>query len=438
MRLPSQSVLGQMFRGLLAAALFSNGAVALAASYQLSPDGNAVVRIKPGTSITSAGFDTALLTAEYPTWTVTKAAGAASGVISVDSYDAGWRSGGRGGAKINATYSQANAIAAGRSLQWVQIITTNVPLNGATSPYIDPFPNDDALPFYWNATAGDQARAAATNKSVKFDDFSTRFQSTLATTNPITWDAKLYQAEYDGATSVTVRTGVTWGWTMKPATVGNSAGTFLNPSPTCPPATCSGLGTNSVQWGLGNPGSLSFAAVAFAPNADDLFKVGTLTFHNGTTQAGSELSAVDLDIKLDFTNVAEVNKTYHTQLAITNTPNTADPQASADFVAFTSGGFTNSFRVLEQQSASADLMAKLSPKLQLVPGIASAADKDPGVPILPPTVVGYDLELVGFANPTTGGFIVAVPEPHTYATMAAGLLVLSLVYRRRTSVRPKA
>jgi hypothetical protein len=33
--------------------------------------------------------------------------------------------------------------------KWTQTITTNVPLGGATSPYVDPHPNDDAKPFYW-------------------------------------------------------------------------------------------------------------------------------------------------------------------------------------------------------------------------------------------------------------------------------------------------
>jgi hypothetical protein len=33
--------------------------------------------------------------------------------------------------------------------KWTQTITTNAPLGGATSPYVDPHPNDDAKPFYW-------------------------------------------------------------------------------------------------------------------------------------------------------------------------------------------------------------------------------------------------------------------------------------------------
>ncbi len=35
--------------------------------------------------------------------------------------------------------------------KWTQTITTNVPAAGATSPYVDPHPNDDTKPFYWTA-----------------------------------------------------------------------------------------------------------------------------------------------------------------------------------------------------------------------------------------------------------------------------------------------
>jgi hypothetical protein len=33
--------------------------------------------------------------------------------------------------------------------RWTQVIETNAPLGGASSPYVDPHPNDDTKPFYW-------------------------------------------------------------------------------------------------------------------------------------------------------------------------------------------------------------------------------------------------------------------------------------------------
>lgn len=401
---------------------------ASAATYALSADGNAVVRLDASTAISSAGFDASLITSAYAGWTVTKAAAAPGGSIAVGSYDAGWRTATTGGGKITASYSQTNAVAAGNLLHWVQVINTNIPLGGATSPYIDPQPNDDNLPFYW--TAAEQA-GKSTTKTTTFSDFSTRSQASLATTNPITWNAKLYQVEYDGNKAVTVRDGISWGWNMKPATVGASAGAFVDPAPSCPPSTCSGIGSNTVSWGQGDPGSLSFASVAFAPKVGELFKIGTLTYHNGATTVGTAIDGVGLDIAMSFSNVAEANFTYKSRLGINNTPNTDDPIASADYVAFTAGGFANSFRVLEGATASADVMARLTPKLTLTPLGASNGDKDPDGEILPTGVFGFDVELVAFANPTDGGFIGGVPEAQTWVLMLFGLAGLVGAVRLR-------
>lgn len=411
--------------GLAVAALVFNASIpgtAIAADYALSADGNSVVRVVPQGTVSGSGFDSSLITSAYSGWTVNTASG---GSVSSSGYAAGWSSG-SGGATIQASYSQANAVAAGHSLNWVQVINTNVPLNGATSPYIDPVPNDDNLPFYW--TTPEQA-THGTNKTVGFSDFSRRDPATLATTNPITWNASLYAAEYDGNKTVTIHDGISWGWTMKPATVGSASGSFVNPSPTCPPATCSGIGTSSVSWGIGESGSLSFAGGAYSPKVGDKFKIGTLTYHNGATLVGSALDAIDLDIPLSFDNVSELNFVYHTTLGITNTPNTDDPIASADFVSFTKGGFSGSFNVLEGQTASVDLMAVLTPTLGVTPHARTQGDKDPfGVP--DPEVWSFSLQLVGFENPTDGGFVTGVPEPSTGALVLVGAALL-IVWRRR-------
>lgn len=402
------------------AALLLCGAVSLAwsADYAISPDGNAVVRLTASTALSSAGFDDSLVTSAFPGWTVTKAAAAAGGAIAQTTYQAGWQNG-SGGARYEADYLQTNSVAAGKQLHYLQVITTNQPLNGAVSPYIDPQPNDDNLPFYW--TTGEVA-TRSTPKTVHFSDFSKRGPAALATTNPITWNASLYQVEYDGASAVTVRDGVSWGWNMKPATVGSAAGIFSGPAPTCPPATCSGLGTNTVNWGIGQQGGLSFQGSAFAPVVGDAFKIGTLFYINGATQAGSSLDGVDLDIALSFSNVAEANHTYHSRLSINNTPNTNDPVASADYVYFSVGGFPYSFNVLEGAIASVDVMAKLTPGLAVTPAGSGPAhaDKSPGG-VLNPGIAGFGVTLVGFANPSGGGFLQPIPEPATGLLLALGL-----------------
>lgn len=40
-----------------------------------------------------------------------------------------------------------------RDPRWIQVVTTNAPLGGATSPYVDPADRPDAAPFYWDDTA---------------------------------------------------------------------------------------------------------------------------------------------------------------------------------------------------------------------------------------------------------------------------------------------
>lgn len=64
---------------------------------------------------------------------------------------------------------------------WTQTIDTNVPLGGSTSPYVDPRPNDDTLPFYWTA-----AEAAA--RPTTFEDHPSRAVPASGVTR---WEATL-------------------------------------------------------------------------------------------------------------------------------------------------------------------------------------------------------------------------------------------------------
>src|SRR5215203_5316027 len=67
------------------------------------------------------------------------------------------------------------------SFKWTQTIDTNVPKGGATSPYVDPRPNDDTKPFYY--TDAEQAAHPTT-----FIDYPKRPAPGAGTTN---WDAIL-------------------------------------------------------------------------------------------------------------------------------------------------------------------------------------------------------------------------------------------------------
>lgn len=415
-------------RSLLAAAVFLTGLVpaeVAAADYALSADGNNVVRIKPVTAISSTSFDSSLVTSAYSGWTVSEAG--LPGSMSTSTYTAGWN-GGLGGAQLSARYSQANPIASGSSLNWVQVIDTNRPLGGNGAPYLDPFNNDDTLPFYW--TSG-EANQFGSSTAVSFKDFSTRDPVYPAGSEEIDWTASLYPALYDGNKSVTVDNGISWGWTMKSATVGNALGVFSSPDPSCPPATCSQIASNRIQWGQGSPGSLAFDGTAYDARVGEVFKIGTLSYHNGSTTAGSEITSVGLDFLMNFTNVPEENFVFSTRLGINNSPNTDDPIASADYVSFAFGGFTQTFNVLEGLSSSVDLMVRLNALLDPTPALFG--DKDP---LTEPQIprVRYGLEFVGLANATSGGFIGtdprAVPEPGVWSMMLAGFGLIGFALRR--------
>ena len=91
--------------------------------------------------------------------------------------------------------------------------------------------------------------------------------------------------------------------------VGGDSGIFVKPSPTN--AVVSGVGTGNFVWGTPFPdsSSLSFAGGRFDAQPNTPFKIGKLTYHNGTT-SGGEASGVELDVPMTFDNVPELNFTY--------------------------------------------------------------------------------------------------------------------------------
>lgn len=175
---------------------------------------------------------------------------------------------------------------------------------------------------------------------------------------------------------------------------GASVGFFDHPSPVG--AITSGVGGSSFTWGETNSGSITnqmtFYPRTFSANAGQVFSLGTLQYSNGETRVGTEATNVDLLVILTLSNVP-AGTTYYT-LGMSSTPNTGDPDASADFVFLGSGsaikvttggksylleilGFgyraqngsfqtIPQFRVREQQSATAELLARFA----LVPDLS--------------------------------------------------------------------
>ena len=151
-----------------------------------------------------------------------------SGTLYVDEYKAGYKDIHHGGGEINLRYEKGTDDP--EDLRWIQLITTTNPLNGATSPYIDPYPNDgkDKAPFYYHAgeiadhTGGSKDYGFGTDYDLHFYDFSSRIHPLPVPFSPITWLAELYLVELKPGKKVTFHDGIQWGWEMHPTTIPTS------------------------------------------------------------------------------------------------------------------------------------------------------------------------------------------------------------------------
>jgi hypothetical protein len=191
----------------------------------------------------------------FPSWTVGAGAGL-SGTFQIHESTATIDGTiGSGGARLTVTYTRGASDPPLGNLEWIQIISTDRPLGGNTSPYVDgvPPPNSDAFPFYWNAGAMDAAEKSG--NSYSFEDNPSRPfpadpgpQGGMTTTN---WRADLFLASYDGiSTSVTIYDGVGWGFTLS---------RYRPPSGGGPPhwPGGSGFGRDAVP----EPGSLALTCI---------------------------------------------------------------------------------------------------------------------------------------------------------------------------------
>jgi len=396
-------------RSTLAAALLVVAPCALAADYVLSPDGSAVVRLLPQGATAASTFDASLLPSG---WTVTTASG---GNLSLTSYDAGFKEN-AGGAVIRALFDRGRAPLAGQQFEWVQVVDTDHDMPLRVSPHLD---NGllDSSPFYTYTAVNRNPALPA--EQLNFYDFSRRPATKVEDNDTVTWNASLYPVEYGDDQVMTVYDGMTWGWEMKKATIGTTTGSFSNPGPDS--ATFSGAGTSTFSWGTGEQSWLSFEGASFDTMPGEVFKLGTLTFHNGTIGLTTGAEFVDFSAHLSFDNVHEMDFSLDTTFTMTNTPNVGDIWENADQVTLGRWGYT--FNVMEGFTSSVDIMATLTAGMSGDAEGVDAAIYDDS-PLDPsPT---YSLQVVSLVNVTDGGFVTAVPEPPIYAIMLAGLGIIAL------------
>jgi hypothetical protein len=399
-----------IFRMAAAAFIFNFVGIANAATYKVSWDGLAVVRLTSPQAISASSFDTSLLPSGYTSSTAT---GGALGIINfkADFYN------GSGGGIITAVFSRSAALGPGQKLDWIQVGMDNDVHAGYYSPYFDSTPA--TTPFYAMTAYYNRNNSLPANKLI-FGDGSTRPPSHLFTkVDPIIWNANLYPVIKDNNKNIKVFDGISWGWTMTKATVGTTSGEFNNPSPST--AITTGVGTNTFSWGSGDPGSLSFSGATFDTAPNTAFTLGQLTYHNGSISSG-EASSVHFTTSIHFDNVPEKDFDFHTTFTIINTPNTGDPVADADVVSIGNFGYT--FSVPEGGTSTVDLNAELLTNLTLSPGKLSTNAEVSEGPFDPDPI--YSLKIIGLSNPTNGGFISPVPEPAPLILFLLGSIVIAI------------
>lgn len=197
----------------------------------------------------------------------------------------------------------------------------------------------------------------------------------------------------------------------------------------------SGVGTSTVNFGVPcngvtncwtSPGGITppdrlvYQPRPFTAAIGESFVLGTIEFFNGTIMPGTEINSITLSVApiFDPSDDALPSISGTRVINIVNTPNGADPIASADFltIAGNPSGTASEFHVLESSSAVATILARF------------AAATDPAHP-------GVALEIVGFRNLSSGsGFIVhPVPIPPAFGLLVSAFAVLRC---RRTRSRP--
>ncbi len=125
---------------------------------------------------------------------------------------------------------------------------------------------------------------------------------------------------------------------------GNSRGTWGKPDPgtfNIDPVY-SGVGTNRFTWGLplpnnvnfGTPANrLTFQGTSFNTNFDSLFKIGDLTYFNGTVPLYTNVEKVPLNLRVSFQSPSQIDELFEYNFNLVNTPNTSpNPEDNADFV----------------------------------------------------------------------------------------------------------
>jgi len=210
--------------------------------------------------------------------------------------------------------------------------------------------------------------------------------------------------------------------------VGSASGVFSNPTPLA--TTFTGNGTNNFLYG-DNTGQnspqnqLTFTGTAFSSAFESPFIVGSLFYFNGTTGVGTNPTAVDLALTTNFSTPLLGNVLSTFGLSLIVTPNTSDPDASADFVVlpstfsptvFNISGTNYTVKLVGFGDVVGDgFLASSGTQLHVREGLSATAD------------------LFAVVTTDISGISGGVPEPSTWAMMLLGFAGVGFMAYRRKS-----
>jgi hypothetical protein len=200
---------------------------------------------------------------------------------------------------------------------------------------------------------------------------------------------------------------------------GTAGGTFVNAQPAG--SDHGAVGASTFQWGVScfpsagctsQLNTLTFAGNGFSSAFETPFKVGTLTYFNGSV-VGNLPSTVDLSLATTFTNPLGVGLvTTSFTLSLITTTNTGDPNGDADFVnlpgsfvpqTFDVGGTLYTVTLVDFENVHGDgFLGSTGTSLHVREGLTATAD------------------LFAKVTADTSGVITGVPETSTWAMMLIG------------------